>query len=157
MRSDFSVWTHVACMCWFGADLCSMASNGCSRVLEPCHVVHISFAQRLSLSCGYSQAFCLWLVQRWDENHVFLFSAWLVPYLRCKWLPKSQLTTANFHFTEGVVGKLASKMCRNWWKNSIIIHDKMGSTLCKNWTKMSRRVVISQFCFQNYAKDAETS
>ena len=90
MRSDLSVWTHVACMSWFGADLCSMALNGCSHVLEPwiSHVVHISFAQRLSLSCGYSQAFCLWLVQHWDESHVFFFSAWLVPYLRCKWLPK---------------------------------------------------------------------
>ena len=100
MRSDLSVWTHVACMSWFGAGLCSMALNGCSHVLEPwiSHVVHISFAQRLSLSCGYSQAFCLWLVQHWDESHVFFFSAWLVPYLRCKWLPKSQLTTANFQF-----------------------------------------------------------
>ena len=83
-----------------------------------------------SLSCGYSQAFCLWLVQHWDESHVFFFSAWLVPYLRCKWLPKSQLTTANFQFTEGVVGKLGSKMCKNWRKSSIFM-IKWWSTLCK--------------------------
>ena len=50
MRSDLSVWTNVACMSWFGADLYSMALNGWSHVLEPwiSHVVHISFAQRLS-------------------------------------------------------------------------------------------------------------
>ena len=60
----------------------------------------------------------------------FFFSAWLVPYLRCKWLHKSQLTTANFQFTEGVVGKLGSKMCKNWRKN-IIFMIKWWSTLCK--------------------------
>ena len=93
MRSDLSVWTHVACMSWFGAGLCSMVLNGCSHVLEPwiSHVVHISFAQRLSLSCGYSQAFCLWLVQHWDESHVFSFPRGLCHIWDVNGCPKANL------------------------------------------------------------------